>query len=137
MDHNEVKAKLRTAGEAYRRYRIAADTEQSYYAQVTGSAIRYDRFGGGMRNSAEAKLIRLCGYSEKREAAQRKWIQAREQVTDMIAHLNSEKHSCVLIYRYINNYRFEEIAEVMGCSVNNIFKLHREALDILSEVQYE
>ena len=34
----------------------------------------------------------------------------------------------VLKYRYINNLRFEEIAEIIGYDISWIFKLHKKGL---------
>lgn len=136
MTQNEVKHQLFAAMRAYSKYRTARDRADAYREQLTGKAERYEQGGGNSSkvNATEESLQRLLAYDEDTAQLERAWNEAREYVAAIISQCPIDGGATVLEYRYLNNYRYEEIAEVMGYSTRNIFKMHKKAIQYLSNI---
>lgn len=51
----------------------------------------------------------------------------------MITSLQDEKQIAVIKARYVDDLSWDEIPDKVGCSRNTVFKLHRDALEVLDE----
>ena len=87
--------------------------------------------GNGISRTTEDKALRIA---EKHEA----WIQARldaievrQKVFDLIYDIDGIEGD-VLIERYINLHRWEDICVLLHYSWNGIHKAHRRALRMIS-----
>lgn len=74
------------------------------------------------------KLMDRISAEHKRKAA------ILEEVTDVIERVPDEKLRTVLTMRYIKMCQWEEIAEKMDYSVQRIYQLHGDALEILRKI---
>lgn len=135
MTQNEVKTLLSVAAISFRRYKAKSDEADTFRQQL---AIKPLSNGGGGTsskiNSTELGYIQLAALEEKQRTLYTEWLQARERVVKAIDMCPLEKERQVLIYRYLNNCRYEDIAEALGYSIDNIFKLHKKAIRYLSNV---
>lgn len=57
----------------------------------------------------------------------------RDKRLAMIAALQDEKQIAVIKARYVDGLSWDEIPDKLGHSRNTVFKLHREALEVLDE----
>lgn len=57
----------------------------------------------------------------------------RDKRLAMIATLQDEKQIVVIKARYVDGLSWDEIPDKLGYSRNTVFKLHREALEVLDE----
>lgn len=57
----------------------------------------------------------------------------RDERLAMIAALQDEKQIVVIKARYVDGLSWDEIPNKLGYSRNTVFKLHREALEVLDE----
>lgn len=57
----------------------------------------------------------------------------RDKRLAMIATLQDEKQIAVIKARYVDDLSWDEIPDKLGYSRNTVFKLHREALEVLDE----
>lgn len=134
MTQKEVKARLCRANIAYKRYAAARDKAQAYRMQLTGRAIHNDSDKSATRaNSTEAGYIRLAELDEAQELSKLDWLRARAEVEQYIGLCPAEIWTQVLTYRYLNHYRFEDIANVLGYSDRHIYRAHKKSLQFLAE----
>ncbi|HES0278339.1 TPA: DUF1492 domain-containing protein, partial [Streptococcus pyogenes] len=57
----------------------------------------------------------------------------RDKRLAMIATLQDERQIAVIKARYVDDLSWDEILDKLGYSRNIVFKLHREALEVLDE----
>uniref|UniRef100_UPI001F5491B9 DUF1492 domain-containing protein n=1 Tax=Streptococcus agalactiae TaxID=1311 RepID=UPI001F5491B9 len=57
----------------------------------------------------------------------------RDKRLAMITSLQDEKQIAVIKARYVDDLSWDEIPDKVGCSRNTVFKLHRDALEVLDE----
>ncbi|RRA64685.1 DUF1492 domain-containing protein, partial [Streptococcus agalactiae] len=57
----------------------------------------------------------------------------RDKRLAMITSLQDENQIAVIKARYVDDLSWDEIPDKVGCSRNTVFKLHREALEVLDE----
>lgn len=130
----EVRSMLYRINQLYLRYRLARDTADAYRQQLSGSAVRYDSQGGGGCREHDSAFIQLAAYEEKAEKCRREWTDARSDLQAMCDRLPDEHQRAVIVYRYLNGYRFEAIAEALNWSTRKIYKLHKAGLKSLSDI---
>lgn len=106
--------------------------EQAYSIPITN----LNNFGihGTGRKEPLTKHLDICvQIQEKIEQARKK----ADEILNVIDSLEyKDKHSeadqrSVLRYRYINGLYFHEIAKKMGCTIDNVYVLHRNGLNSL------
>lgn len=102
-----------------------------FYSLIGGlTAIRYDK--DKVQTSPEdvlgknmAKLDEMRRDLDKERA---KVPKALETVTSLINTVEDDNGKTVLYHRYIKRIHFEQIADIMGYGVDNIYRLHRMAI---------
>ncbi|HGW2925905.1 TPA: DUF1492 domain-containing protein [Streptococcus pyogenes] len=73
-------------------------------------------------------------YIEKGTAKQLLYLaKERDKRLAMIATLQDERQIAVIKARYVDDLSWDEILDKLGYSRNTVFKLHREALEVLDE----
>lgn len=135
MTQSEVKHILGAAGVKHKRYAAARDKADAYRRQLTGRTVRTDDDGGqdSRKNSTEEGYIRLAELDEEADRARREWLDARKEAERLIDMCQVEIWAQVLTYRYLNHYRFESIAAVLGYSDRQIYRAHKKSLQFLAE----
>ena len=58
-------------------------------------------------------------------------FELRQEVCKAISSLKEERYKKVLMYRYINDYVWEDVADKMHYSTQQIWRLHRQAIDVI------
>lgn len=107
-------------------------------AESTG-AIRYDK------DRVITSLPQAAGYEDKVAALvdmEHKLLEDIQELTEMynegwkmIDSLEDPVDRLILVMRYINHMRWEEIADELGVSVDHIYYRHRHALKKIPKLQ--
>lgn len=83
------------------------------------NAFRNPELLNGIEKGTAQQLLCLAKERDKRLA--------------MITSLQDEKQIAVIKARYVDDLSWDEISDKVGCSRNTVFKLHRDALEVLDE----
>ena len=133
-----IKAELNQAREAERAYRLARDKYIAYQQLlIGGKSVRYDDTGGTHEkngNSVERAYCCLADYAEEAEKLMQEMIAARQRAEVLIASVPDAVQREVLTRRYIIGQRWESIAIDMDYEVRHIYRLHGNALSVLSNM---
>lgn len=133
-----IKAELNQAREAERAYRLARDKYIAYQQLlIGGKSVHYDDTGGTHEkngNSVERAYCCLADYAEEAEKLMQEMIAARQRVEVLIASVPDAVQREVLTRRYIIGQRWESIAVDMDYEVRHIYRLHGNALSVLSNM---
>lgn len=138
MTTTEIKAELIKARDAERAYRLARDKYIAYQQLlIGGKSISYDDTGGTHEkngNSVERAYCCLADYAEDVDKLMREMIAARQRAEVLIASVPDAVQREVLTRRYIIGQRWESIAIDMDYEVRHIYRLHGNALSVLSNM---
>lgn len=133
-----IKAELNQAREAERAYRLARDKYIAYQQLlIGGKSVRYDDTGGTHEkngNSVERAYCCLADYAEDADKLMQEMIAARQRAEVLIASVPDAVQREVLTRRYIIGQRWESIAIDMDYEVRHIYRLHGNALSVLSNM---
>ena len=138
MTTTEIKSELIKARDAERAYRLARDKYIAYQQLIIGGkSVRYDDTGGTHEkngNSVERAYCCLADYAEEAEKLMQEMIAARQRAEVLIASVPDAVQREVLTRRYIIGQRWESIAIDMDYEVRHIYRLHGNALSVLSNM---
>ena len=138
MTTTEIKSELIKARDSERAYRLARDKYIAYQQLlIGGKSVRYDDTGGTHEkngNSVERAYCCLADYAEEAEKLMQEMIAARQRAEMLIASVPDAVQREVLTRRYIIGQRWESIAIDMDYEVRHIYRLHGNALSILSNM---
>ena len=133
-----IKAELNQAREAERAYRLARDKYIAYQQLlIGGKSVRYDDTGGTHEkngNSVERAYCCLSDYASDVDKLMQEMIAARQRTEVLIASVPDAVQREVLTRRYIIGQRWESIAIDMDYEVRHIYRLHGNALSVLSNM---
>lgn len=87
-----------------------------------------DIVSGGQQITFEDKIANIDALSNELMREWSGYLRERERARFLINAISSAKQKAVLIDRYINCYTWEMVAELIGCSVQNIHNLHKRAI---------
>lgn len=94
-----------------------------------------DIVSGGQPITFEEKIANIDVLSNELMREWSGYLRERERARFLINAIPSTKQKTVLIDRYINGYTWEKVAELIGCSVQNIHQnLHKRAIRNFEEV---
>ena len=80
----------------------------------------------------ERVLARISDLSAELDAVIEKLLTQSEEISAVIAKVDDPKCRQLLILRYLSFLKWERIAEIMGCDVRTVFRLHGAALQKIS-----
>ena len=87
-----------------------------------------DIVSGGQPITFEDKIANIDALSNELMREWSGYLRERERARFLINAISSAKQKAVLIDRYINCYTWEKVAELIGCSMQNIHNLHKRAI---------
>ena len=94
-----------------------------------------DITSGGQPITFEDKIANIDALSNELMREWSGYLRERERARFLINAIPSAKQKTVLIDRYINGYTWEKVAELIGCSVQNIHQnLHKRAIRNFEEI---
>lgn len=99
--------------------------------------VRYEEKPGSSNRSYEAPFERLVfkihAKEQKRLKALAQLYEQTDEVEALISGVEDERDKTILMFRYFDAKKFEEIAEELNYSVDRIYQLHREAIRRLED----
>ena len=87
-----------------------------------------ERISGGQPITIADKVANLDAVTDEIMREWSTYFQERERARFMINQIHSTKQRTVLIDRYINGCTWDRVAELVGCSRQNIHNLHKRAI---------
>ena len=88
-----------------------------------------DKLQGGLKKDRLANLVvKIVDHQAKLEKRVNEYLSHLVGVEERIEKLENDDEKLVLRLRYINNKKWDEIAEIMNCTVSNIYKIHKRAI---------
>lgn len=93
-----------------------------------------ERLRGGEKRELADRLYKLERARDKLELCEKRKQKIRIQIMTCIANLENPNHREVLLKRYIDLKIYTEIAKEMEYSLQNIYKLHKDAIEQMTEV---
>lgn len=91
--------------------------------------------GGGGKNSYSDKIgkstAKILDLKKELGEKQVQMLELWEKITDMIGSLNNSTQRRIMTERYINQKRWDTIAQETNLCERWVFRLHRKALDAL------
>ncbi|MCK1159685.1 hypothetical protein MXZ20_03875 [Streptococcus uberis] len=77
---------------------------------------------------------RLLEDTERQIATEvEKLSRERSVILSEVANLKSDKQIEIIKLRYLNGYKWDRVAYVMGISINTVYKYHRQAIENLKK----
>lgn len=118
---------------------VYADRIEELYHEAAGiKAIAYDkdRVQVSPENRFEAIMVKIDVEAQKWSKARLKYETEVRKRTEQIAGLKSTQQVQVLLLRYVEGKRWEEIACIIGYSFRHVTRLHGQALNAFTK-QYK
>ena len=93
-----------------------------------------DIVSGGQPITFEDKIANIDALSNELMREWSSYLRERERARFLINAIPSSKQKSVLIDRYVNGHTWEKVAALIGCSVQNIYNLHKRAIRNCEEI---
>ena len=100
----------------------------SYATKITPLLSDMPKGGNGSGNKIECAIERIDSLADDLQKESIKMMETMEQVESAIQTVPDETLRLLLKLRYINGYKFEDVAKKMHYSYRNVTRLHRKAL---------
>ena len=134
-----MKVQVKKVSEVQRlRFRISKQKELiEYYDQMSytlgGSDYSRERVDctRDLRAPFEKWIYKKIGAEEKLKSFEEALTIKLDELSAAIEKIESHNHQLVLISRYLNDMRWEDIPSDLGYSASSIYRLHREGLALL------
>lgn len=84
-----------------------------------------------LRAPFEKWIYKKIGAEEKLKSFEEALTIKLDELSAAIEKIESHNHQLVLISRYLNDMRWEDIPSDLGYSTSSIYRLHREGLALL------
>lgn len=86
------------------------------------------------RNTTEDSIITYIAEVKKIDDAISALENARQDVVDLICGVNDFRYQTVLRLRYLENLKWESIADRMGYDIRRVYRIHINALAVASKL---
>ena len=86
---------------------------------------------GKSGNSTENALIRLAETERRTQEKLAELVKIRDEIVQAIEQVDNSDMQAILVWKYLNYFNFEQVAEKMHYSVRNVKYKHKSALDKL------
>ena len=86
------------------------------------------------RNTTEDSIITYIAEVKKIDDAISALENARQDVVDLICCVNDFRYQTVLRLRYLENLKWESIADRMGYDIRRVYRIHINALAVASKL---
>jgi len=121
-------------GQAYRidqRINLKMEQVASLRALATKATATYSDMPKGYGNvhSGENVIVKIIDLENQMNADVDELVNLKQEVVGVINAINNPEQRMVLELRYLSFKTWDEIAEDMHYGIDNIFKLHKKALE--------
>jgi len=111
---------------------------EEFYSLIGGlTAIRYDkdRVQTSLEDVLSKNMAQLDEMQRRLNELRSQVPVVMESVTGLINKLEDEKGKTILYYRFISNVKFDDIANKMGYSRQNIYRIYGESIKNLERIE--
>lgn len=111
---------------------------EEFYSLIGGlTAIRYDkdRVQTSLEDVLSKNMAQLDEMQRRLNELRSQVPVVMESVTGLINKLEDEKGKTILYYRFISNVKFDVIANKMGYSRQNIYRIYGESIKNLERIE--
>ena len=84
---------------------------------------------GSCTSYVEKAVSQYVDEERKLEREKMELILKKQMIYRMIETVPNIKHRQVLRFRYLKGYCWKDIADELGCGIDNVYTLHRKAID--------
>ena len=105
------------------------ERDRSYAEQL---ARGYSNLGSvNSENGTEKALVQLAETERRTQEKLATLVKIRDEIVQAIEQVEDSDMQAILVWKYLNYFTFEQVAEKMHYSVRNIKYKHKAALDKL------
>lgn len=76
-------------------------------------------------------MFKILDSTEKYNEALKEYRKIRNEIEEKIETVKNDCYYAVLVNRFLNGLKFEEISELMGYSDRGIYNLYKKAIDFI------
>lgn len=135
---DELHKKLNALNILKRKIQRAQMEINEFYSLIGGlTAIRYDtdRVQTSLEDVLSKNMAQLDEMQRRLNELRSQVPVVMESVTGLINKLEDEKGKTILYYRFISNVKFDVIANKMGYSRQNIYRIYGESIKNLERIE--
>ena len=114
-----------------------AEELEEIRARATNGTRTIDNVRTDKSNGVTRRVEEVAIFSERYETELANLFRMTVNVLKLIHPLKDNVTATLLMQRYLLGRTYDEIAENMGYSLQQIYRRHKQALEILSEVTVE
>lgn len=107
------------------------ERDRSHAEQVSKISSGIGSSSRSSENCTEDALIRLAETERRTQEKLAKLVKIRNEIVQAIEQVEDSDMQSILVWKYLNYYTFEQVAEKMHYSVRNVKYKHKSALDKL------
>ena len=107
------------------------ERDRSHAEQVSKINSGIGSSSGSPGNCTEDALIRLAETERRTQEKLAKLVHIRDEIVQAIEQVDNSDMQSILVWKYLNYFTFEQVAEKMHYSVRNVKYKHKSALDKL------
>ena len=107
------------------------ERDRSYAEQVSKINSGIFSSSGSSGNSTENALIQLAETERCTQEKLAELVRIRDEIVQTIEQVDNSDMQSILVWKYLNYFTFEQVAEKMHYSVCNVKYKHKSALDKL------
>lgn len=134
MTIDEIKKFL---GQAYyldKRAEVLKDELETLESRLQKCTASYTTTRGGSRPSFEVTLDKVLKYRDMLSYELSCLVDRKKEIESAIKRLDDDRQKIILYKRYINFQTFETISSDIGLEVRQVYRLHKKALQNLSNI---
>ena len=106
---------------------------ESRIMQAGGANYGHDRVQSTPKHDRLADdIIRMIDLKDRISAERAEYFEKKQEIVNQIYLLEDSRYIDILVKRYVEFKRWEDIADEMHYSMDRVFQLHREALQLIT-----
>ena len=106
---------------------------ESRIMQAGGANYGHDRVRSTPKHDRLADdIIRMIDLKDRISTERAEYFEKKQEIVNQIYLLEDSRYIDILVKRYVEFKRWEDIADEMHYSMDRVFQLHREALQLIT-----
>lgn len=116
-----IDQRIKSKIEQIRNLRELAEKVNSAFRDITGS-------GNQNKQKMECAIVKMLDLENEIKKEIEDLIDLKRKIISMIKKVKNFEYQMILELRYLHFKKWREIAAIMGYGVDNIYKMHKNAL---------
>ena len=118
---HRIDQRIKSKIEQIRNLRELAEKVNSAFRDITGS-------GNQNKQKMECAIVKMLDLENEIKKEIEDLIDLKRKIISMIKKVKNFEYQTILELRYLHFKKWREIAAIMGYGVDNIYKMHKNAL---------